>query len=152
MPRFPKARELGWWLVLGDTAAGEVLAMKRVGRLSTRNSNSNNTNSSSIAAEVTLLFQPPEALGDAEMTLYAVADSAMGLDVELVLPVQVVKAQPKIVDSSDGKHLLPVKKSNRNSNGNTSSNSNSSAATDFWGPASAASSTSSAAQQSGKRL
>jgi hypothetical protein len=86
-PRFPKPREVGWWLVL--TAAGEVLATKRVGRLSTR---SNNNNSSSISAEVTLLFQPPEALGDAEMTLYAVADSAMGLDAELVLPVQVVKA------------------------------------------------------------
>jgi hypothetical protein len=125
--------------------------MKRVGRLSTRNIN--NSNSISIAAEVTLLFQPPEALGDAEMTLYAVADSAMGLDAELVLPVQVVKAQPKIVDSSDSKHLLPLKKpgnSSSSNNGASSSNGNSSAATDFWGPAAAASSTSSSAPQSGK--
>jgi hypothetical protein len=138
--------------VLGDTAAGEVLAMKRVGRLSTRNTN--NSNSISIAAEVTLLFQPPEALGDAEMTLYAVADSAMGLDAELVLPVQVVKVQAKVVDSSDSKHLLPLKKPGNSSsnNGNSSSNGNSSAATDFWGPAAAASSTSSSAQQSGKKL
>jgi hypothetical protein len=134
--------------VLGDTAAGEVLAMKRVGRLSTRNNSVNSSsNGSTVAAEVTLLFQPPEALGATEMTLYAVADSALRLDAELVLPVQVVKAQPKVVDSSDSKHLLPLKKPG---NGNSSGNSgNSSAAADFWGPAPAASNTT---QQSGKQL
>ncbi|KAG5188657.1 Sec63 Brl domain-containing protein [Tribonema minus] len=79
-----KGRELGWWLVLGSDADGELLAMKKVGRIARGR-----------PVETRLKFQPPAAAGgggDAAMTLYAVADAAAGIDAQVALPLRVVAA------------------------------------------------------------
>eukprot|EP00118_Oscarella_pearsei_P012972 m.99162 g.99162 ORF g.99162 m.99162 type:complete len:116 (+) comp37045_c0_seq1:6427-6774(+) len=66
-PCFPKAKDEGWWLVLGDVESGELVALKRVGfvRKTTR---------------INLAFYTPETAGRKIYTLYVMSDSYLGLD------------------------------------------------------------------------
>ncbi|CAM9493706.1 unnamed protein product [Ectocarpus sp. 12 AP-2014] len=67
-PRFPRAKEVGWWIVLG-TEDGELLALKRVGTLGAR------------GYSTTLRFPSPEdATGTVPLVLHVVADGVMGMD------------------------------------------------------------------------
>ncbi|CAN0049472.1 unnamed protein product, partial [Ectocarpus sp. 8 AP-2014] len=67
-PRFPRAKEVGWWIVLG-TEDGELLALKRVGTLGPR------------GYSTTLRFPSPEdATGTVPLVLHVVADGVMGMD------------------------------------------------------------------------
>lgn len=67
-PRFPRAKEVGWWIVLG-TEEGELLALKRVGTLGPR------------GYSTTLRFPSPEATtGTVPVVLHVVADGVMGMD------------------------------------------------------------------------
>ncbi len=68
MRRYPGRKEEQWWLVLGDTKANTLLAIKRVklGR----------------ASNATLHFAAPAAPGPARLMLYFMCDSYMGADQE----------------------------------------------------------------------
>ncbi|CAM9363686.1 unnamed protein product [Sphacelaria rigidula] len=67
-PRFPKAKELSWWLILG-TEDGELLALKRVGALGRKGFQS------------TLRFPTPDqSPGHVPLVLRIMADGIMGMD------------------------------------------------------------------------
>ncbi|CAM9759134.1 unnamed protein product [Discosporangium mesarthrocarpum] len=70
-PRFPKAKELGWWVMVG-TDGGLLLAVKKVGLGGHGDHN------------ITLSFEAPPDLpiGPVTLSLHVVPDGAMGLDHE----------------------------------------------------------------------
>uniref|UniRef100_A0A671V6M3 Activating signal cointegrator 1 complex subunit 3 n=1 Tax=Sparus aurata TaxID=8175 RepID=A0A671V6M3_SPAAU len=66
-PRFPKMKDEGWFLVLGEVDRRELLAVKRVGYV--RN-----------CSAVSVAFYTPEKTGKCIYTLYLMSDSYLGLD------------------------------------------------------------------------
>ncbi|KAJ8288293.1 hypothetical protein COCON_G00009520 [Conger conger] len=66
-PRFPKLKDEGWFLVLGEVEKREMLAVKRLGYV-------RNHSTTSIA------FFTPEKTGRCIYTLYLMSDSYLGLD------------------------------------------------------------------------
>ena len=77
-PRFPKAKEEGWWLVVGDAKSNGLLCIKRI--------------TLQLKAKVKLEFMAPEA-GEYAYTLYMMSDSYLGCDQELELPLKVAEAE-----------------------------------------------------------
>ncbi|CAK9183443.1 unnamed protein product [Ilex paraguariensis] len=77
-PRYPKAKEEGWWLVVGDTKSNQLLAIKRV-TLQRR-------------ARVKLDFTAPAEAGKKTYTLYFMCDSYMGCDQEYSFSIDVKEA------------------------------------------------------------
>jgi pre-mRNA-splicing helicase BRR2 len=73
--RFPGRRDEAWWLVVGDTRANTLLAIKRV--VLQRN------------AKVKLEFSAPTTPGRHALTLYFMCDSYLGCDQEYELEVNV---------------------------------------------------------------
>lgn len=67
-PKYPKAKEEGWWLVVGDTKTNQLLAIKRV--------------SLQRKAKVKLDFSAPAETGKKAYTLYFMCDSYLGCDQE----------------------------------------------------------------------
>ena len=76
-PRFPKAKEEGWWLVVGDSKSNNLLCIKRV--------------TLQLKAKVKLEFVAPEA-GEYAYTLYLMSDSYLGCDQEYEMPLKVAEA------------------------------------------------------------
>lgn len=74
-PRYPKAKEEGWWLVVGDTRTNQLLAIKRV-TLQRR-------------SKVKLDFAAPSEVGKKAYTLYFMCDSYMGCDQEYSFTIDV---------------------------------------------------------------
>ncbi|CAL9215599.1 unnamed protein product [Arabidopsis halleri] len=74
-PRYPKTKEEGWWLVVGDTKTNQLLAIKRV--------------SLQRKAKVKLDFTVPNEPGEKSYTLYFMCDSYLGCDQEYSLSVDV---------------------------------------------------------------
>ncbi|TMS11145.1 Activating signal cointegrator 1 complex subunit 3, partial [Larimichthys crocea] len=66
-PRFPKAKDEGWFLVMGEVDRRELLAVKRIGYV--RN-----------YTTVSVAFYTPEKTGKCIYTLYLMSDSYLGLD------------------------------------------------------------------------
>ncbi|KAM4632986.1 activating signal cointegrator 1 complex subunit 3 [Polymixia lowei] len=66
-PRFPKVKDEGWFLVLGEVERRELLAVKRIGYIRNR-------------SVVSLAFYTPEKTGKCIYTLYLMSDSYLGLD------------------------------------------------------------------------
>ncbi|XP_068228501.1 activating signal cointegrator 1 complex subunit 3-like isoform X2 [Palaemon carinicauda] len=66
-PKFPKAKDEAWFLVLGDFESGDLIALKRVPPIYGR-------------ATHTLMFTTPAEPGNAVLTLYVMSDSYLGLD------------------------------------------------------------------------
>ncbi|CAM9972685.1 unnamed protein product [Hapterophycus canaliculatus] len=80
-PRFPRAKEVGWWIVLG-TEEGELLALKRV-RVRR-------------CYSTTLRFpSPEEATGRVPLVLYVVADGVMGMDQQARTTVNVSREKAR---------------------------------------------------------
>ncbi len=77
-PRFPKAKEEGWWLVVGDPKTNALLCIKRI--------------SLALKAKVKLDFTAPEA-GEHAFTLYLMCDSYLGCDQEYELGLKVGEAR-----------------------------------------------------------
>ncbi|KAJ9550083.1 hypothetical protein OSB04_022626 [Centaurea solstitialis] len=78
-PRYPKAKEEGWWLVVGDTKTNQLLAIKRV--------------SLQRKAKVKLdNITAPSEPGKKSFTLYFMCDSYMGCDQEYSFSVDVKAA------------------------------------------------------------
>ncbi|KAK1564574.1 hypothetical protein Q3G72_006114 [Acer saccharum] len=74
-PRYPKAKEEGWWLVVGDTKSNQLLAIKRV--------------SLQRKSRVKLEFAAPAEPGKKTYTLYFMCDSYLGCDQEYTFSVDV---------------------------------------------------------------
>ncbi|KAF3971567.1 hypothetical protein ACB098_11G192000 [Castanea mollissima] len=79
-PRYPKAKEEGWWLVVGDTKSNQLLAIKRV--------------SLQRKAKVKLEFAAPADAGKKPYTLYFMCDSYLGCDQEYNFSVDIKEAGP----------------------------------------------------------
>ncbi|XVF41090.1 hypothetical protein PTKIN_Ptkin01aG0252300 [Pterospermum kingtungense] len=77
-PRYPKQKEEGWWLVVGDTKSNQLLAIKRV--------------SLQRKAKLKLEFGAPTEAGRKTYTLYFMCDSYLGCDQEYNFTVDVKDA------------------------------------------------------------
>uniref|UniRef100_A0A0E0P155 RNA helicase n=1 Tax=Oryza rufipogon TaxID=4529 RepID=A0A0E0P155_ORYRU len=77
-PRFPKPKEEGWWLVIGDRSTDQLLAIKRV-KLQKR-------------ARVKLEFAAPAEAGRKDYMVYLMSDSYLGCDQEYEFAVDVKDA------------------------------------------------------------
>uniref|UniRef100_A0A8B9HG16 Activating signal cointegrator 1 complex subunit 3 n=1 Tax=Astyanax mexicanus TaxID=7994 RepID=A0A8B9HG16_ASTMX len=78
-PRFPKPKDEGWFLVLGEVEKKELLAIKRVGYVRNR-------------SVVSLAFYTPEQTGKCIYTLYLMSDSYLGLDQQYDIHLNVTPA------------------------------------------------------------
>ncbi|RVE62283.1 hypothetical protein OJAV_G00155530 [Oryzias javanicus] len=78
-PRFPKVKDEGWFLVLGEVDRRELLAVKRVGYVRSR----------TVAS---VAFYTPEKTGRYIYTLYVMSDSYLGLDQQYDLHLNVLPA------------------------------------------------------------
>ncbi|KAK4325026.1 hypothetical protein Pmani_004371 [Petrolisthes manimaculis] len=83
-PKFPKGKDEGWFLVLGEAGedkaeGGELLALKRVPPVRNRSTN-------------TLAFRTPSLPGKAVLTLYVMSDSYLGLDQQYEIPLEIIEA------------------------------------------------------------
>lgn len=78
--RFPKAKDEGWVLVVGDAESKEVVALKRVG----------NIRGGRTSAQLALLT--PEKTGRVIYTLYLMSDSYLGLDQQYDVCLEVLPA------------------------------------------------------------
>lgn len=85
-PRYPKAKEEGWWLVVGDTKSNSLLAIKRV--------------SLQRKSKVKLDFTAPSDAGKKSYTLYFMCDSYLGCDQEYPFTVD-VKGEGDDVESGE---------------------------------------------------
>ncbi|CAJ2656231.1 unnamed protein product [Trifolium pratense] len=74
-PRYPKAKEEGWWIVVGDTKTNLLLAIKRV--------------SLQRKLKAKLQFVAPADAGKKSYMLYLMCDSYMGCDQEYGFAVDV---------------------------------------------------------------
>ena len=77
-PRFPKQKEEGWWLVVGDPKANALLCIKRI--------------TLQQKAKVKLDFTAPDA-GEYNYTLFLMCDSYLGCDQEYELKLNVGEAE-----------------------------------------------------------
>lgn len=78
-PRFPKVKDEGWFLVLGEVDHRELLAVKRTGYV--RNHTA-----------VSVAFYTPEKTGKCIYTLYLMSDSYLGLDQQYEIHLNVKPA------------------------------------------------------------
>jgi len=83
-PRFPKPKEEGWWLVIGDPKTNTLLSIKRI--------------TLQLKAKVKLDFVAPDP-GEYTYTLYLMCDSYLGCDQEYELKLSVGEAED---DDEDG--------------------------------------------------
>lgn len=74
-PRYPKEKEEGWWLVVGDTVTNQLLAIKRV--------------SVQRRSKVKLVFSAPTEVGKKSFMIYFMCDSYLGCDQEYNFTVDV---------------------------------------------------------------
>ncbi|PNX87373.1 U5 small nuclear ribonucleoprotein 200 kDa helicase-like protein, partial [Trifolium pratense] len=77
-PRYPKAKEEGWWLVVGDTKTNMLLAIKRV--------------SLQRKLKTKLEFPAPSDAGKKSYVLYFMCDSYIGCDQEYGFTLDVKEA------------------------------------------------------------
>jgi pre-mRNA-splicing helicase BRR2 len=77
-PRYPKPKEEGWWLVIGDSSTNQLLAIKRVA-LQKR-------------ARVKLEFTAASEAGRKEYMIYLMSDYYLGRDQEYEFTVDVMDA------------------------------------------------------------
>nr|GLL37108.1 DExH-box ATP-dependent RNA helicase DExH12-like [Ipomoea trifida] len=78
-PRYPKTKDEGWWIVVGDPKTNQLLAINRVSTLQRK-------------SRVKLNFAAPAEAGKKTYTLYFMCDSYMGCDQEYQFTVDVKEA------------------------------------------------------------
>ncbi|KAG8582318.1 hypothetical protein GDO81_008009 [Engystomops pustulosus] len=78
-PKFPKAKDEGWFLVLGEVDKKELVALKRVGYVRNKNT-------------VSIAFYTPENTGRCIYTLYLMSDSYLGMDQQYDLYLNIIPA------------------------------------------------------------
>ncbi|KAG9493297.1 hypothetical protein GDO78_001283 [Eleutherodactylus coqui] len=77
--KFPKAKDEGWFLVLGEVDKKELVALKRVGYIRNKST-------------VSIAFYSPEHTGRCIYTLYLMSDSYMGMDQQYDLYLDIIPA------------------------------------------------------------
>jgi pre-mRNA-splicing helicase BRR2 len=89
-PFYPKAKQEGWWIVVGDTKTNTLLSIKRVAL--------------QLTQKVLMEFIAPEEPGDYNLTLFCMSDSYLGCDQEYSLPLSVAAAESDLEndDSEEG--------------------------------------------------
>ncbi|GAB4840529.1 DExH-box ATP-dependent RNA helicase DExH12 [Ancistrocladus abbreviatus] len=85
-PRYPKAKEEGWWLLVGDTESNQLLAIRRV--------------TLQRKSKVKLEIAAPAESAKRTYTLYFMCDSYMGSDEEYSFTVDVKEAAGPEDDSA----------------------------------------------------
>ncbi|MEE6475928.1 hypothetical protein FKM82_010900 [Ascaphus truei] len=78
-PMFPKAKDEGWFLVLGEVDKKELVALKRIGYVRNRNT-------------VSMAFYTPENTGRYIYTLYLMSDSYLGMDQQYDMYLNIIPA------------------------------------------------------------
>ncbi|KAK5922855.1 hypothetical protein CgunFtcFv8_020084 [Champsocephalus gunnari] len=78
-PRFPKLKDEGWFLVVGEVDRRELLAVKRIGYVRQRTA-------------VSVAFYTPEKTGKCIYTLYLMSDCYLGLDQQYDIHLNVTPA------------------------------------------------------------
>ncbi|XP_027737256.1 activating signal cointegrator 1 complex subunit 3 [Empidonax traillii] len=78
-PRFPKVKDEGWFLILGEVDKKELIALKRTGYVRNRNT-------------VSVAFYTPETPGKCIYTLYVMSDSYLGVDQQYDIYLKIVPA------------------------------------------------------------
>ncbi|KAI7898946.1 Sec63 Brl domain-containing protein, partial [Cokeromyces recurvatus] len=81
-PFFPKPQYESWWIVLGDTANDELLALKRVSMRNGPNETLVNRTHTSVT------FETPAHFGKHQYTLYLISDGYLGLDQQIEIPFE----------------------------------------------------------------
>ncbi|KAK2570728.1 Activating signal cointegrator 1 complex subunit 3 [Acropora cervicornis] len=76
-PHFPKVKDAGWWIVLGEIDSGELLAVKRVGQLRS-------------TSTVSVSFYTSEALGRKIYTVYLMNDAYLGMDQQYDVHLEII--------------------------------------------------------------
>ncbi|EDQ88537.1 uncharacterized protein MONBRDRAFT_9087 [Monosiga brevicollis MX1] len=79
-PAFPKPIDESWWLVLGDTTTGELIALKRMGPIRSR-------------SRTTIQFYTPGETGDFSYTFFMMSSAYLGLDQQYDLGMTVTDAE-----------------------------------------------------------
>ncbi|KAK8385131.1 hypothetical protein O3P69_012135 [Scylla paramamosain] len=77
--KFPKPKDEGWFLVLGEVEGGELVALRRVPAVRGRTTH-------------LLSFRTPANPGPAVLTLYLMSDGYLGLDQQYDIPFRVIPA------------------------------------------------------------
>ena len=85
-PRFPKLKDEGWFLILGEVDKRELMAVKRVGFVRTHH-------------DASISFFTPETPGRYIFTLYLMSDCYLGLDQQYDIYLNVIKANISTKDS-----------------------------------------------------
>ncbi|NXC38612.1 ASCC3 protein, partial [Penelope pileata] len=78
-PRFPKVKDEGWFLILGEVDKKELIALKRTGYVRNRNI-------------VSVAFYTPETPGKCIYTLYLMSDSYLGMDQQYDIYLNIIPA------------------------------------------------------------
>uniref|UniRef100_A0A8C3R710 Activating signal cointegrator 1 complex subunit 3 n=1 Tax=Cyanoderma ruficeps TaxID=181631 RepID=A0A8C3R710_9PASS len=91
-PRFPKAKDEGWFLILGEVDKKELIALKRTGYVRNRNT-------------VSVAFYTPETPGKCIYTLYLMSDSYLGMDQQYDIYLNIVPAQGTAEGTEARSHL-----------------------------------------------
>lgn len=107
-PKFPKQKDEGWWLVLGDADDGQLLALRRVSFLSILflfflllfpflspfflNERRDNHQMAYMGktTSTSLTFDAPTEEGPKELQVYLLSDSYLGLDQQYSVKFNVV--------------------------------------------------------------
>ncbi|XP_074846926.1 activating signal cointegrator 1 complex subunit 3 isoform X2 [Carettochelys insculpta] len=88
-PRFPKAKDEGWFLILGEVDKKELIALKRVGYVRNRSA-------------VSVAFFTPESPGKCIYTLYIMSDSYLGMDQQYDIYLNIKSARISAQISTEG--------------------------------------------------
>ncbi|KAL9863392.1 activating signal cointegrator 1 complex subunit 3 isoform 1-T2 [Geothlypis trichas] len=91
-PRFPKVKDEGWFLILGEVDKKELIALKRTGYVRNRNT-------------VSVAFYTPEIPGKCIYTLYLMSDSYLGMDQQYDIYLNIVPAQGATEGTEARSHL-----------------------------------------------
>uniref|UniRef100_A0A8C5UKZ0 Activating signal cointegrator 1 complex subunit 3 n=1 Tax=Malurus cyaneus samueli TaxID=2593467 RepID=A0A8C5UKZ0_9PASS len=91
-PRFPKAKDEGWFLILGEVDKKELIALKRTGYVRKQNT-------------VSVAFYTPETPGKCIYTLYLMSDSYLGMDQQYDIYLNIVPAQGTTEGTDARSHL-----------------------------------------------
>ncbi|XP_030580581.1 activating signal cointegrator 1 complex subunit 3 [Archocentrus centrarchus] len=92
-PRFPKVKDEGWLLIVGEVDRRELLAVKRVGYVRNRTA-------------VSMALYTPEKTGKCIYTLYLISDSYLGLDQQYDVHLNVTPASIAAQVNSEVSHSV----------------------------------------------
>ena len=80
-PKFPKPKDEGWWVILGITDTGELVALKRLGQLRTK---------SHCSLSFTASHLPERRI----YTVYLISDCYFGIDQQYDIYIETVSSPP----------------------------------------------------------